>query len=345
MIELSELHDAAQKAFPADQLRAERKASWQLIAEQGWLMIELPEELGGLGLGPDASTAIVYELGRVLSTAPLIPALLSIRAIAASDRLADKAGWLERLTTGEYVGLNFGRSTVAVSRAADGGITLNGVLPAVPDADMASHVLVCAPGFYALAPIDAAGVSVAERELWDESRRLFDISFSGHAVDPALILADGEAAAPIAALLAKGALLALSADALGGATATLDMTVEYLKTRKQFDRPLAMFQALKHRCADLKTRIVAAEALLWARAADTDSTLADLGALKALASEVFYLVAEDAIQLHGGIGLTDEHNCHLFLKRALLNAQLAGDIDQWLEVTGRATLDLLAPVS
>jgi alkylation response protein AidB-like acyl-CoA dehydrogenase len=344
MIELSELHDAAQKAFPADQLRPERDASWQLIAEQGWLMIELPEDLGGLGLGADASTAIVYELGRVLSTAPLIPALLTIRAIAASEAIADKAGWLERLTMGEYVALGLGDSSVVGSNSR-GAITLDGVLGAVPDADMASHVLVHTPGLLALAPVDAAGVSVAERELWDESRRLFTVSFSGHTVDPALVLAEGEAADAIAAQLTKGALLALSADALGGATATLDMTVEYLKTRKQFDRPLAMFQALKHRCADLKTAIVGAEALLWARAAEAGSSLADLGALKALASEVFYQVAEDAIQLHGGIGLTDEHNCHLFLKRALLNAQLAGDIDHWQEATGRSALAQLAPVS
>lgn len=340
MIALSELHDAAQKAFPADQLRTERDASWQLIAEQGWLMVELAEDLGGLGLGPDAATAIVYELGRVLATPPLISALLTIRAVSASDRLADKAGWLERLTCGEYVAPV--RADAAISATAG---QLNGMLVCVADADMASHLLVTSPALAALVPIDAPGVTVSERPLWDETRRLFDVTLSATPLDPALVLAEGEAAAAIAARIASGALLLLSADALGGATACLDMTVDYLKTRKQFDRPLAMFQALKHRCADLKTRISAAEALLFTRAADTATTLADLGALKALASEVFYLVAEEAIQLHGGIGLTDEHNCHLFLKRALLNAQLAGDIDHWLEATGRTALERLAPVA
>ena len=340
MIELSELHDAAQKAFPADQLRAGRDASWQLIAEQGWLMIEVPEDLGGLGLGPDASAAIVYELGKVLATPPLISALLSIRAVTASERLADKAGWLERLTTGEYVAPVRADAAISVTPGE-----LNGTLVCVADADMASHLLVTSPTLTALVPIGAPGLTVTERQLWDESRRLFDVTLSATPLDPALVLAEDEAAAAIAARIASGALLLLSADAMGGATATLDMTVEYLKTRKQFDRPLAMFQALKHRCADLKTHIAGAEALLWARAGDTGATLADLGALKALASEVYYFVAEEAIQLHGGIGLTDEHNCHLFLKRALLGAQLAGDIDYWQEATGRAALARLAPVA
>jgi alkylation response protein AidB-like acyl-CoA dehydrogenase len=116
------------------------------------------------------------------------------------------------------------------------------------------------------------------------------------------------------------------------------MTVDYLKTRKQFDRPIAMFQALKHRCADLKTRIVSAEALLWARAGDVGASAVQLGALKALACEVFRFTAEEAIQLHGGIGLTEEHNCHLFMKRAELNRWLGGSADRLNEAAGRAAL-------
>ena len=81
-------------------------------------------------------------------------------------------------------------------------------------------------------------------------------------------MASGDAAAALHDRISALAQLAIAADSLGGANAALDMTVEYLKTRRQFDRPIAMFQALKHRCADLKTQIAAAEALLWQRAAD-----------------------------------------------------------------------------
>ncbi|HMO67566.1 MAG TPA: acyl-CoA dehydrogenase family protein [Novosphingobium sp.] len=116
------------------------------------------------------------------------------------------------------------------------------------------------------------------------------------------------------------------------------MTIEYLGMRKQFDRPLAMFQALKHRCADLKTRIVAAEALLWNRANAADATATDLGALKSHAAQVYQLVTEEAIQLHGGIGLTEEYQIHLFMKRALLNAQLCGGTEHWQEKAGRQAL-------
>lgn len=343
MIELNELRDSAQKAFPADQLIPAREESWKLIAEMGWLMIELPEEDGGLGLGPDATATVLYELGRVLSGAPIIPQLLTLRAIAASTRLADRANWIERLCGGEYVPLNILPSSIDIATSGDGAHTLSGLLPGVPDADMAGHILICANGLYALAPIDAPGISVVENKLWDQSRRLFDIRLDGYTVDPALVIAQGDVERlPIELRLYSGILLMLAADSLGGAAAALDMTVEYLKTRKQFERPLAMFQALKHRCADLKTHVVAAEALLWERAANRDATPIDLGALKALATDVYRIVVEEAIQLHGGIGLTEEHQCHLFMKRAMLNLQLGGSLDVHREQTGRAALAALA---
>jgi alkylation response protein AidB-like acyl-CoA dehydrogenase len=342
MIERAELHDAAQKAFPADRLRPSREESWPMIAEMGWLLLPLPEEAGGLGLGRDAAAAIHFELGRVLSTAPLIPALLAVEALAEADELADRAGWIERVTAGELVTLNLLPGEVTLN--ASGSLWLSGRLPCVPDADMASHVLVFAPGLAALVPLDSEHVTITERPLWDESRRLFDVALNSHHVEPELVVARGEASHDLANRLHGELLLALAADSLGGASAALAMTVEYLKTRKQFGRPLAMFQALKHRCADLKTHVVAAEALLWKRASDAEATITDLGALKALASDVYRMVVEEAIQLHGGIGLTEEHDCHLFMKRAMLNLQLGGSVDHWREHAGRQALATAAAV-
>lgn len=334
MIELNELRDAAQKAFPAAQLAPDRDASWELVAKMGWLMMRLGEDEGGLGLGRDASTAIHFELGRVLSAAPLIPALMAIEAIAASDRLEAKQDWIERTCAGELVTLNM--SMGSVERGPDG--SLSGTLPAVPDADLASHVLVCIRGFVALVPLDAKGVTVTERRIWDASRRLFDVKLDVHAPAAGLVIAQGELAHDIANRLHEEMLLALAADCLGGANAALDISVEYLKMRKQFERPLAMFQALKHRCADLKAQIVGAEALLWSRANDPAATPTSLGALKTLAAEVYEFVTEEAIQMHGGIGLTEEHQCHLFMKRAMLNLALGGMPDEWHEAAGRQAL-------
>ena len=338
MIELSELRDAAQKAFPADQLRPSREDSWKLVTEMGWLMMPLAEEAGGLGLGRDASAAILFEMGRVLGSAPLIPALLTVQALGASETLADKDGWIERACGGEYIAMNLDRAAIA----RGGGDVLDARLPAVPEADMASHCMVFGPDFCALVPLNAPGVTLSERPLWDESRRLFDVTVAGLKLDPGLIVARGSAAQVIGDRLRSEMMLAFAADSLGGANACLDMTVDYLKTRRQFDRPLAMFQALKHRCADLKTHIAAAEALLWQRAGDEQASTTDLGAVKALASDVYRMVAEEAIQLHGGIGLTQEHSCHHFMKRAMLNLQLGGDVDLWRERAGRQALAAFA---
>ncbi|MCB2077936.1 MAG: acyl-CoA/acyl-ACP dehydrogenase [Novosphingobium sp.] len=334
MIELNELQDAAQKAFPADQLVPDRDESWKLVAEMGWLMIRVPEEAGGLGLGREASTAIHYELGRVLSSTPLITAQVALQAIAASETLADKDGWLERGCMGEFTTMSFAGGNLTLGD----GDALNGTLRAVPDFDMAGHILVSLPGLVALVPVDAAGVSGEARELWDESRKMFDVTFANCKIDPSLVLARGDAATKLAAMLRGEMLLGLAADCLGGSRATLDMTVEYLGMRKQFERPLAMFQALKHRVADLQTQIVATQALMWSRAADDSAGDTDFGALKSLAADVYEFVTEESIQLHGGIGLTEEHQCHLFMKRAMLNLQLGGDVDVWFERAGRAAL-------
>lgn len=332
MIELNELTDAAQKAFPAERLSPSREESWQLAAEMGWLMVRLSEDDGGLGLHREASTALHLEMGRVLSSIPLIPAQLGLQAIAASEALADRAEWLERLAGGDYAPLPMLPS--ALTQAPDG--TVSGTIPGVFEADMAVAFVARLPSGYALVPIAAAGVSVTERAIWDPSRRPFDITLDNYA--PTLMLTDAEGAKALHDRLSGEAQVALAADCIGAAQAALDMTIEYMKVRRQFDRPIALFQALKHRAADMKTRIVVAEALLWKRARDADADVAQLAAAKVLAAEAFRFVTEEMVQLHGGIGLTDEHPCHRFLKRALLNLQLCGSPDLWNERVGREAL-------
>ncbi|WP_285018581.1 acyl-CoA dehydrogenase family protein [Novosphingobium sp. fls2-241-R2A-195] len=333
MIELNELTDAAQKAFPADALSPGRDESWRLVAEMGWLMVRLPEEDGGLGLGREASTAIHFEMGRVLATTPLIPAQLGLQAVLASE-IAARVEWLERLAGGEYAPLHL---LPAKLEAAPNG-TLSGVVGGVFDADMAVAVVAKLPGGYALVPTDAPGVSIVERAIWDPSRRLFDIVLDGYAPDPALMLTDADGAAALHDALAPEAHLAVAADCLGAANVALELTIEYMKMRRQFDRPIAMFQALKHRAADMKARIAVAEALLWNRVRDDAATLVQCAAAKTLAAEAFAFVTEEAIQLHGGIGLTEEHPIHRFMKRAMLNLQLCGSPDLWNERTGREAL-------
>ncbi len=185
-------------------------------------------------------------------------------------------------------------------------------------------MLVCVGDIVALVPLRQA--TIQARPTWDRTRCLSDVHFTNVALDQALVLASGASAIALCERLAAHRDFALAADAVGGAAALLDLSVDYLRTRRQFGRPLAMFQALKHRCADLKVQVAAAEALLLdslARFADQPRQAADLGRVaKQLACAVYARVAEEALQLHGGIAMSAEHNCHLYVKRALLNRQL-----------------------
>jgi alkylation response protein AidB-like acyl-CoA dehydrogenase len=316
----AELQDATRKAFCAGGLAPDPDTSWGVVTEMGALMMAVPEALGGLGLGREAAGVIYTELGRTLAPGPVIAQMLVIEALCAADGLAERQDLLDRAMGGE------------VMTASLAGPSASGRLTGVPDADRASHVLVVEERRVALVSLQDAEITA--RETWDKTRRLFDVRPTASG----LVLAEGDAATALAHQLEGQLLFALAGDSLGGADAILELTIDYLKTRRQFDRPLALFQALKHRVADMKTWLSAAEALFWSRAADPAAGLAELGALKAYAASVYRAIAEDAIQLHGGIGLTMEHHCHLFLKRATLNAALGGDADHWEEHAGRRAL-------
>jgi alkylation response protein AidB-like acyl-CoA dehydrogenase len=318
---IAELQDAARRALDDAGLAAGEEKTWPLLVELGWLLVAAPEELGGLEQGLPGACAIYGELGRSLAAAPYLPAMLAIDALAHST-LADRASWIERLTGGEYVAAPLAASSLTVANGR-----LNGVARAVQAADRASHVLVWRDDVVALAPL--AGATRAQRTTWDETRRLFDVTFKDAALDEGLILARGADARALSARLNTHRDFALAAESVGAADALLDMTVEYLKTRKQYGRPLALFQALKHRCADLKMQTLAAEALLLDSLARDDGDSAVRAKMaKQLAAATFFTVAEEAVQLHGGIAMTAEHACHLFLKRALLNQHLGDGADR-----------------
>jgi alkylation response protein AidB-like acyl-CoA dehydrogenase len=302
----AELQNSARRAFGEGGLVPDADTSWRQLTEMGWFMMTVPEAQGGLGLGWEAVTAIHSELGRALIPGAAISHMLVVEALSFSGH----TDLLEQAMAG---------TKMTVDHFAC-------------DADQASHIL--AGGDAGIYLVEAGIATLTPRPTWDETRRLFEMA-DGTTGFP---IAQGETAKQLSERLQKLLLLMLSADSIGGAEAALSMTVEYLKTRRQFDRPLAMFQALKHRVADLKIALNGAEALLWSRANDA-VTLAAMGALKAHCTTVYARIAEEAIQLHGGIGLTQEHPCHLFLKRAYLNCTLGGDADFHEERAGRALME------
>ncbi len=330
--ELAELRDSARQVLAAEGLAAAEDKTWSLALDLGWLLVAVPEAQGGLGQGLVGACAFHAEIGRSLCAAPYLPAMLAIEAVVHSGR----EDWIERLASNDFVTAALVDSELTVTD----GRMISGSTGAVPSADRASHMLVssAAGDCVALVDLQQPGIDARHRQTWDTTRRLFDLRFDQVALDPALVLARGDDARVLNCRLATHRDFALAADAVGGAAAALDMTVEYLKTRRQFGRPLALFQALKHRCADLKVRVAAAEAMLADSlgrvGADVDSAATEtLGkAVKRFATSAYAAVTEDMLQLHGGIGMTAEHACHLFLKRALLDEQLGRRCSYELDV-------------
>ncbi|MDP9142788.1 MAG: acyl-CoA/acyl-ACP dehydrogenase [Pseudomonadota bacterium] len=322
--ELNELRDSARQVLGELGIAADESRSWPHFIELGWLLVAVPEELGGLGQGTAGACAFHAELGRSLATASYASAMLAIDAVCQSV-IADRASWIERLTTSEYAATPLASGALVLQAR-----TLSGLLSAVPSADRASHVLVTTAdgALLALVPLAQAGIERIARPTWDATRRLYNLRFNVVSLDGALILAEGAAAQTLSRRIETLRDFALAADAVGGAEALLAMTVDYLQTRRQFSRPLALFQALKHRCADLKMLTVSAQALLQDKLSRLDGDSNDAAAVnmariaKLHACKVYAQVAEEALQLHGGIGMTSEHACHLYLKRALLNEQL-----------------------
>jgi len=316
-----ELRDSAQKVFPDWEAARDPAHSWQTISELGWFMLGVPEDQGGLGAGRGELAVIFAECGRVLLPGAVIAQFLGVEALAGAQDFAGRESLLEAAMAGELI-------TTSLEHAGS-----DAALRCVPDADRARHVLVRQAGEIALVALD--GAEISQTPTWDLSRRLFDVTLAADA--RRTILASGDAAEELGARLDGLLSLALAGDALGGGQALLTMTIDYLKDRRQFERPLAMFQALKHRVANLKAALVTAESLYYGRAGASTDAVA-LGAMKAHACTAFRQIAEDAVQLHGGVGLTAEYPVHLFLKRALLDAALGGDADYWEEQAGRQAL-------
>ncbi len=330
--DLRDFSDAARQVVQGLGPEANEEQAWSLVAELGWLLTSIPEDCDGLGMGLPGACALLRELGRGVVPVPLLPALMTADALCSVE-VPDREAMLERLGSGEdYLAASLAGSTLVAS--GEENVLLNGVVEAVPSADRCKQVLVWTESgdAVALVAVGDPGVELQYRETWDASRRLFDVCLQSVAVRPGDLIARGEAAAALLERILTWRDFALASESIGGAAALLQDTIEYLQTRRQFGRPLAMFQALKHRCADLQALVEAAEALLqdglervtasnYEFRPGSESRRAGLAAMF-MACEAYSTVAEESLQLHGGIGMTAEHSCHRYLKRALLDEYL-----------------------
>ena len=312
---------------------------WRKIADAGVLAAALPDSvggraIGGLGLGAIALQVMLEEAGRALVPLPVFETLVfGALPLLAVDAAADSCDLLASIAAGEMqVSGAFFRSIgdLPEARSVADGILIDGDLQFVSSLPQCASVLVPAryEGACALFIIDSAACVTTTVPTLDLLRRFSRVSLRA---TPAKrvggVLQDGASAA-----LHCRQQLACVAELVGVGQRVLEMTVEYVKTRQQFGRPIGSFQAIQHKLADMSLHVEQATSLgrFAAWAADNDPAQLSSAALaaKGFASEVIPVVVEQAIQAHGGIGFTYEYDLHLYLRRARLLAALGTPTDE-----------------
>jgi alkylation response protein AidB-like acyl-CoA dehydrogenase len=308
------------------------RAVWSEMCELGWPALRLPEDKGGSDLGLLAYTALAEELGRGLVPEPLIPAVL------ASSLL--EGGALDQHLSGEKLvipawqdahGMLAPQGTLEVT---DGKLTAKKRY--VRMAGGADAFLIIGAGQAALVAADAPGVTV-EAAVTQDGGHIATVRFEGTRctiwdADPAPALAE--------------AALATASYLLGVMQTAVEMTVAYLKTRVQFGQTIGNFQILQHMAVDMKLEVevtaasIEAAALQWDNDGPMPAAYAAISRAKARASSAALKVTRDAIQLHGGIGFTDEHDIGLCLRKAMVEAAAFGGAKEH-----RANFARLKPVT
>ncbi|MFI1927931.1 acyl-CoA dehydrogenase family protein [Streptomyces sp. NPDC020377] len=312
---------------------------WRLTADLGWPGLGLPEEYGGAGQGLVELALVAEEIGRALGRGPFAPTAIVGRALAAAASPELRAEVLPALAAGsDWATWAFAephapwsldrvRTTARTERDT---IVLDGDKTAVQDAGGAHWLLVTArhDGVPASFLVDraAAGLTVRRQQVLDPTRSFYEVRLEGVRVPAERRLACGPD--EIQRLLDDGSVLRC-ADALGVMERMLELTVEHTKSRVQFGQPIGAFQAVKHACADMALLVHGARAATAYAAMAADAG-ADEASRAACATASYVAagtgeVAARALQLHGGIGFTWEHDLHLHLRRARADSVLYGD--------------------
>jgi alkylation response protein AidB-like acyl-CoA dehydrogenase len=317
------------------------------MVEMGWAGLLVPAAYGGLGLGVLDMAILLAELGRAAAPGPfLFSALLATTTILNAGDGRQKRAWLNRLASGEC------SASIAVleesdrldpdgvsarARRSGARVRLTGKKMFVPYADRADVLITACrtsgngPDGISLALVNPRSPGVRIRPLVsvDRTRRLFEVEMRAVEIPREDVLGrTGDGWKVLARLLDLGA-LGLAADSFGIAERVLGLSVEYSKIRHQFGRPIGSFQAIKHMAAEMVAEIEPARSLLWYAAHAQDALPRERGRAASMAkaslSEVAARAANRAVQIHGGIGFTWEHDLHFWFKRAKWNELAFGD--------------------
>ena len=326
---------------------------WRTMAELGWLALALPEANGGLGLGARARMRLMESFGKGLVLEPYFTtAVLGAELVLGSDSAFHRDDILPKIAAGELLlafahaepGSRFDLADVKcrAQRTATGYV-LTGSKIAVLDAPAADRLLVLArtgggqrdrTGL-SLFVIDRAAPGLVQRDYPTvDHRRCSDIEFDAVAVEPTALLGAEDNAWPIVERAVDHAIGALCAEAVGAMGILIDATIEYLKTRRQFGRPLAEFQALRHRVADMivaheqcRSLVMVAASTLADKGTAAASRSATVSAAKVQTGRAGRFIGENAIQLHGAIAVTDELHVGHYVKRLMAIDTMFGNAD------------------
>jgi acyl-CoA dehydrogenase len=319
------------------------RETWQEMAKLGWLGLTVKEEHGGSGLGHRFLMVLLEELGRALVPEPFLSTvLLGATAIELGGSKAQRALHLPAIVAGERIvalayqersGRHERGAVDTLAFAAGAGYVLRGEKVHVTDGTIADWLIVSAraPDGVALflVPAKTKGVHVVRQDRID-GRSSAIVQLDGLAVDASARLGAPGRGLPLLERVLDAGTVGLTAEMLGGMLATFAMTLDYLKTRVQFGVPIGSFQALQHRAARLYVETeLARSAVMHAHDAldEVDASAAARAAsvAKAKCSDAFLLVAHEAVQMHGGIGMTEEHDVGVYLKRARVAEMTFGD--------------------
>ena len=313
----------------------DRKAYTEM-AELGLTGLYVPEELGGMGMGPVEGMVTLQELGRGIVLEPLSQALISGAVLAGYAPDALKTDWCAKVASGEALvvlahterGTRYRSDTCKASAAqtADGW-TLTGAKSVVPVGDLADAFLVpaLADGKVALFLVERGTSSVATQGYGtQDGARAAEVVFQD--APAALVTLDGQTALEHAIDIG---IAATCAEAVGVMDQTLAITVDYMNTRKQFGVVISSFQALRHRVADMKMQLELARSMSYYASlklnAPTEERRAAMARAKVQLGNSMRLVAKDAVQLHGGIGVTDEYIVSHYFKKLTAMEMAFGD--------------------
>ncbi len=323
------------------------RALWKEMAEMGWAGILVDEAHGGSGFGFVGAGVLAEEMGRTLTASPFLST--SILAATALNKFASEAQcgeFLPKIAGADVVmalavdeGRKHGPATIAMKAEKSGnGFRLNGSKTFVADGHVADKVIVAArtsgaPGEEAgislfLVDAKAKGVS-AERTAMVDSRNAARLNFENVAVTGEDVIGEIDNGWQALEGVLSAGRAGLAAELSGAAQQAFTMTTDYLKQRTQFGKPIGSFQALQHRAAHLYCEVELVKSVVLKALQDLDNAFGMAGVTCALAKaksgEVAKLASQEAIQMHGGIGMTDEYDIGLYMKRIRVAQEMFGD--------------------